>query len=98
LRQTITLSHRPDFNWSTDNDPRSQKQKVRFILRARRSPSPAMAVAEASLATVEEAVAALARSTYRRGSVSTHTSTNGSEIRSLKRYVDALLGELLEIT
>src|ERR1700728_32285 len=75
----------------------TQKQKVRFILRARRSSSVAISVAETSLATVEEAVAALARSTYQRGSASTHTPTTGSEIRSLKRYVDALLGELLEI-
>jgi hypothetical protein len=76
----------------------TQKQKVRFILRARRSSSTAVAVAEASLATTEEAVAALARSTYQRGSASTHAPTDSSEIRSLKRYVDALLGELLEIT
>jgi len=75
----------------------TQKQKVKFILRARRSSSAAVAVAEMSLSTVEEAVAALARSTYQRGSVSTHTAANGSEIRNLKRYIDALLAELLEI-
>lgn len=75
----------------------TQKQKVRFILRARRKSSAAVAVVEASLATVEEAVAALARSTYQRGSVSTHTPTDGSEIRNLKRYIDAVLAELLEI-
>lgn len=75
----------------------TQKQKVRFILRARKNNSSAVAVAEASLVTVEESVAALARSTYQRGSASTHVSTNASEIRNLKRYVDALLAELLEI-
>ena len=58
---------------------------------------PAVTVAEASLATVDEAVAALARSTYQRGSVSTHVTSTGKEIKSLKRYVDALLGELLEV-
>jgi len=76
----------------------TQKQKVRFILRARRSSSAAVSVAQASLETVEGAVATLARSTYQRGSVSTHTASSGAEIRSLKRYVDALLAELLEIT
>jgi hypothetical protein len=70
---------------------------VRFILRARRSSGAAVAVAEASLETVDEAVAGLARSTYQRGSVSTHVSTSGKEIRNLKRYVDALLAELLEV-
>jgi hypothetical protein len=75
----------------------SQKQKVRFILRARRSTSAAVAVAEASLGTVDEAVATLARSTYQRGSLSTHVGTSGQEIKNVKRYVDALLAELLEI-
>jgi hypothetical protein len=75
----------------------TQRQKVRFILRARRSSSAAVTVAQSSLGTVDEAVAALARTTYQRGSVSTHVSTSGKEIRNLKRYIDALLGELLEI-
>lgn len=76
----------------------TQKQKVRYILKARRSGSSVLAVAEASLATVDEAVAALARSTYQRGSVSTHAGSTTKEIKSLKRYVDALLAELLEVT
>ena len=46
---------------------------------------------------LEEAVAALARSAYQRGSVSTHIGTTGKEIKSLKRYIDALLAELLEV-
>jgi hypothetical protein len=75
----------------------TQRQKVRFILRARRSRSAATAAAEATLSTVEESVAILARSTYTRGAVATHTSATDSEIRNLKRYVDALLAELLEI-
>jgi hypothetical protein len=75
----------------------TQKQKVRFILRARKSPSSAVSVAEASLATVEEAVATLARSTIQRGNASTHTAVDSLEIRKMKRYIDALLAELLEI-
>ena len=75
----------------------TQKQKVRFILRARKSNSTSVAVVEGSLNTVDESVAALDRSTYTRGSASTHSTTGTSEIRNLKRYVDALLAELLEI-
>ena len=75
----------------------TQRQKVRYILKARKSPSAAINVAEGSLNTVEESVAALARSTYQRGSVSTHTKTGDTEVRNLKRYVDALLAELLEV-
>jgi hypothetical protein len=86
----------PGFQFERGQTGPTQKQKVRYILRARRSSTAAVSVAETTLHTVDEAVAALARSTYTRGSVSTHTPTNGTEIRSLKRYVDALLAELLE--
>lgn len=72
----------------------TQKQKVRFILKARKR---AVGVAEASIETVEAGIATLARSTYQRGSVTTHASTDAAEVRKLKNYVDALLVELLEI-
>jgi len=86
------------FQFEQGHKSPTQKQRVRFILRARKNSSAAVTVAEMSLATVEEAVAALARSTYQRGSASTHASSSSSEIRSLKRYVDALLAELLEVS
>lgn len=92
------VSAAPNFQLEADQKRPTQRQKVRYILKARRSPSAAVAVAEASLNTVEEAVATLARSTYQRGSASTHVGTTGKEIKSLKRYVDALLAELLEIS
>jgi hypothetical protein len=92
------VSSTPNFQLEAGQSRPTQRQKVRYILKARRSSGAAVAVAEASLETVEESVAALARSTYQRGSVSTHVGTTGKEIKSLKRYVDALLGELLEVS
>jgi hypothetical protein len=86
----------PGFQLEDGQRGPTQRQKVRFVLRARRSSSAAVTVAEASLTTVDEAVATLARSTYQRGSVTTHSRANSLEIRNLKRYVDALLAELLE--
>ena len=76
----------------------TQTQKVRFVLRARRSSSKSIAVAEGSLRIVDEAVASFARMTSTRSSMSTHTATDANEVRYLKRYVDALLAELLEIS
>lgn len=87
----------PGFQPETGRKDPTQKQKVRFILKARRSGSTAIETAEGTLQTVDEAVAALARTTYTRGAASTHTSPEAGEIRKLKRYVDALLAELLEI-
>lgn len=85
------------FHLEADQTKPTQRQKVRYILRARRSSSASVTVAETSLDAVDEAVAVLARSTYQRGSVSTHVGTTSAEIKSLKRYVDALLAELLEV-
>jgi len=85
----------PGFKLEDDLKRPTQKQKVRFILKARKR---AVGVAEDSVGTVEEGVARLARSTYQRGSATTHASTDAAEIRKLKNYVDALLVELLEIT
>lgn len=98
LAPDAKVSASPNFQLEAHQNRPTQKQKVRYILKARRSSGAAVAVAETSLATVDEAVAALARSTYQRGSASTHTSTTGKEIKSLKRYVDALLAELLEVS
>lgn len=84
----------PGFKLDGDLKRPTQKQKVRFILKARKR---AVGVAEASLETVEESIATLARSTYQRGSAGSHASTDATEVRRLKNYVDALLVELLEI-
>jgi hypothetical protein len=92
------VSAAPNFQLESGQNRPTQKQKVRYILKARRSSGAAVAVAEASVETVDEAAASLARSTYQRGSVSTHVGTTGKEIKSLKRYVDALLAELLEVS
>jgi hypothetical protein len=93
------VSSAPNFQMEEGQTRPTQRQKVRHILRARRSSSAAVAVAENSLSTLDEAIAVLARSTYQRSSVSAHVGTaTGKEIKSLKRYVDALLAELLEIS
>ena len=87
----------PGFQLEKDRTAPTQKQKVRFILKARKAGSAAITVAEEALNTVEESIATLARSTYNRGSASTHGTTDGTEVRKLKRYIDALLAELLEV-
>jgi hypothetical protein len=65
----------PGFKLEDDLKRPTQKQKVRFILKARRR---AASVAEDSVDRVEEGVASLARSTYQRGSATT------SSVRSLR--------------
>src|SRR5438876_466117 len=73
----------PGFKLEGDLKRPTQKQKVRFILKARKR---GVSVAEDSVETVEEGIASLARSTYQRGSATTHSSTDAAEIRKLKNY------------
>jgi len=86
----------PTFQFEDGLRGPSQKQKVRHILKARNAGSAAIANTEASLAAIES-IATLARSTYRRGSASAHKTATLKEVQKLKRYVDALLADLLEI-
>ena len=73
----------------------TQTQKVLFALRARHCSDVIIHSAEQALLVVEETIAKLARSTYQRGSISTHKATGENEILSVKGYVDALLVDLL---
>lgn len=73
------------------------KQKVRFILRSRGKGATHRTVAEKSLELIEALGADIARAFYERASVSTHVTTTRDEAQQLKRYIDALLFDLLEI-
>ena len=88
----------PQFAMEQNQTRPTQAQRVRYILKERRSKEGAIAVAEKSLALIEESVAVLARSTYTRSNETTHSGSGVREVRNLKRYLDALLGELLAIS
>ena len=75
----------------------TMKQKVRFILRARKSLDAARQTAEDAAQHLDENIASLGRSVYTRGSVGLHTSRSRQEVLNFKGYADAVLGELLEI-
>jgi predicted nuclease with RNAse H fold len=75
----------------------TMKQKVRFILRARKEGSRATETAETAAEAVDGIIASLARSTYDTGSVATHISGERRSVVQLKRYVEAVLSHLLEL-
>ena len=78
----------PGFQPEEGQSKPTQKQKVMFILKARGSSS----------LVINGAVASLTRSTYQTASASTHVGADAKEIKNIKRYIDALLAELLEIS
>lgn len=73
----------------------TMKQKVRFIMkkRGKRSSSDAP---ELAVTAFEEAIAALARAVYERSSQATHVAGERQTVVQLRRYVVAILHEIIE--
>jgi hypothetical protein len=85
------------FRLEPDRTKPTMRQKVRFILKARSVPSGSIGATMDATTLVEERTAALARSMYDRGSVSSHVQTTRAEVANMKPYVDSLLAELLQV-
>ena len=79
-----------------DRTTPTMKQKVRFILKARDRGGSSRGTAETSAETVDAMVADVTRSVYNMGSLSTHVAGERRAVEKLKRYVDAVLHDLLE--
>jgi hypothetical protein len=75
----------------------TMKQKVRFILRARRAGDSTRQTAEDSVQHLDENIASLGRAVYTRGATDVHTSRPREEVLNFKGYADAVLAELLSI-
>lgn len=75
----------------------TMKQKVRFVFKARERSMTESAVPEKATSTIDGLIADMTRSTYDRGSLSAHKEHGKRSIEQLKRYVDVILHDLLEI-
>lgn len=76
----------------------TMRQKVRYILSNRGKSETAIKSPEDAAYIVDDGVERLVRSTYNRGSLSTHTaSSDKAEACQIKMYLDTVLCELLEI-
>jgi hypothetical protein len=75
----------------------TMKQKVRFIFKNRERNTTESAVPETAVNMVEEVIASMTRSTYDRGSLSAHQERGRKSCEQLKRYVDVVLHDLLEL-
>ena len=75
----------------------TMKQKVRFVLKSRGQSKTAIKTPENAVGIIEEHIVSFTRSTYERGSLSTHQLTSRPEAQKLKGYVENVLCELLEI-
>jgi hypothetical protein len=75
----------------------TMKQKVRFILKARGQKKGAAAAPEGAASAVEETIAGLTRTVYELSSVATHIALERTAVMRVRRYVVAVLHDILEI-
>jgi len=75
----------------------TMKQKVRFILKARGQSKSSTVVPEQTTTTVDEMVGTLTRSVYDRSSVATHVASERKTVIQIRRYVVAILHDILEL-
>jgi len=85
------------FKLEGDQKRPTQRQKALYILRKRRLSAEAMRAPELAVSLIDELGAEITRSAYTRGASSAHTATSLAKVRQLKMWVDAVLGELLEV-
>jgi hypothetical protein len=74
------------------------KQKTRYILASRGRHKPQRVTAEKITGLVEELSGEVTRAVYDRASLATHVQQSKQEVQQVKRYVDTVLFDLLEIT
>lgn len=86
----------PGFGLERDRMAPTMRQKAAFVLRSRGLSSSSRRAPQDATAVVDELTASFVRSTYERGSASTHGAPSREEVERLKMYVDSVLMELLE--
>jgi hypothetical protein len=87
----------PGFKTEGDATRPTQKQKALYVFRKRKLSREEMSAPELTISMVDELGAAITRTAYTRGAKDAHTMSSVSDVRQLKMYIDAVLGELLEI-
>ncbi len=85
------------FKLEKDTSRPTQKQKALYVFRKRKLSREEMSAPELTVSMVDELGASITRTAYTRGAKDAHTGSSVAEVRQLKMYIDAVLGELLEI-
>ncbi|MBW7965304.1 hypothetical protein [Bradyrhizobium sp. BR 10261] len=85
------------FKLEKDQDKPTQRQKALHVLRKRKLSKEEMSAPELTINLAEELSATITRNAYTRGAKDAHTLSSAPEVRQLKMWIDAVLGELLEI-
>lgn len=87
----------PGFKLEQNQTKPTMKQKVRYILKQRNLNDTKRIPAEKSVEMVDEIIGQMARAVYSRASLSTHLTTTKQEVIQIKRYIDIVFHEILEL-
>jgi len=105
LRETLDhlspdaeVTRRPGFKLEDGQKRPTMKQKARFVLTSRGRGKTQTAVTEKAIGVIEDLVGDVVRATYDRASLATHLETTRAEVLRIKRYVDTVMFDLLEVT
>lgn len=90
------VMNEPHFRLERDRIAPTMRQKASFVLRSRDLSGTSRRAPQDAIAVVDELTASFVRSTYERGSASTHGAPGKQEVERLKMYVDTVVMELLE--
>jgi hypothetical protein len=91
------VMEQPWFKSEKDQKLPTMKQKVKFVLSSRGKNRTQRIAAEKTVDLIEALSGDIARAIYNRASLSTHVETTKQEVEQLKRYMDAVFFDLLEI-
>ncbi len=104
LRETLDhlapdaeVEEQSGFKYEDGQTRPTMKQKARFVLLSRGRSKTQAAVAEKTIGVVEGLGGEVVRAAYDRASLATHLETTRAEVIRIKRYVDTVLFDLLEI-
>ncbi len=87
----------PGFALEADQTQPTRRQKVRYILNARRIPRPAAQVQEDLVDVIDNKVAGITGATYTLANVGAHIETGRIELLRIRRYTLLVLSEILSI-
>jgi hypothetical protein len=109
LRESLreTLDHlapdddvlsQPGFALEPSQTKPTMKQKVQYILGVRGRTKTKRMVVEKSIELVDTLAGEITRAVYNQASLAVHVETSRTEVMKIKRYVDTIFFDLLEIS
>jgi hypothetical protein len=87
----------PGFQLERNRFGPTMKQKVRYILKKRGDGKTKASSPEDSVSAVDAVIGDLTRSVYDLGSLATHVASERRQVVQVKRYIEAVLHDILQI-